>query len=91
MSSLPDTVKKYSETAVFTQDTIPARLRARHTTKAGVWAKIHIIEGTLEYTALDDPPETTILSRAKPGLVPPSRAHCISPIGPVRFKVEFYK
>lgn len=91
MSSLPVTVEKYSETAVFTQDTIPAKLRARHSTKAGVWAKIHIIEGTLEYTALDDPPETTILSSTTPGIVPPTRVHCISPIGPVRFKVEFYR
>ena len=91
MSAMPEGLQKYSETAVFTEDTIPQKLRASHTTKAGVWAKINILEGTLEYRALDGDPQTIVLSSATPGIVAPLRPHCITPIGPVRFKVEFYR
>ncbi len=91
MIGMPSGVKRYSKTAVLTQDTIPRKLRESHMTKAGVWAMITIIEGTLAYQTLDEQQETVILSSATPGIVAPMRPHCITPIGPVRFKVEFFR
>ena len=52
---------------------------------------ITIIEGTLAYQILDEQQETVNLSSATPGIVAPMRPHCITPIGPVRFKDEFFR
>ncbi len=49
----------YRSTPVFDQDTLPAALRARHNTKAGVWGVIRVIEGELRLTYLE--PETSVL------------------------------
>ena len=43
----------YRSTPVFDQDTLPAALRARHSTKAGVWGAIRVLEGELELTCLE--------------------------------------
>ncbi|WP_022682341.1 DUF1971 domain-containing protein [Sphingobium bisphenolivorans] len=83
------TVQPYRSTPVFDQDTLPAALRARHDTKAGVWGVIRVIEGQLELTYLD-PPSTTILTPDKPGLVQPQQPHFVTPIGAVKMQVDFY-
>lgn len=44
-------IRPYRSTPVFDQDTLPAALRARHDTKAGVWGLIRVIEGELNRPA----------------------------------------
>ena len=46
---LPDDYVAYRRTAEFTETTVPAGLRQRHTTKRGVWALIHVVRGRLAY------------------------------------------
>jgi tellurite resistance-related uncharacterized protein len=86
---LPAGVRAYRRTAVFDQDNLPAALRHEHSTKAGVWALIHVIEGRLRYRILD-PLSETELEPGKPGVVSPRQLHEVEPLGPVRFFVEFY-
>ncbi|AMK19441.1 MULTISPECIES: DUF1971 domain-containing protein [Sphingobium] len=83
------TVQPYRSTPVFDQDTLPAALRARHDTKAGVWGVIRVIEGQLELTYLD-PPSTTLLTPDQPGLVEPQQPHFVTPIGAMKMQVDFY-
>lgn len=83
------TIQPYRSTPVFDQEKLPAALRARHDTKAGVWGVIRVIEGQLELTYLD-PPSTTILTPDKPGLVEPQQPHFVTPIGAVKMQVDFY-
>jgi len=83
------TVQPYRSTPVFDQDTLPAALRARHDTKAGVWGVIRVIEGQLELTYLD-PPSTTLLTPDQPGLVEPQQLHFVTPIGAMKMQVDFY-
>ena len=45
MKNLPPEVKPYRRTPEFTESTIPAGLLKGHTTKPGVWAMIHVLEG----------------------------------------------
>jgi tellurite resistance-related uncharacterized protein len=90
MKSIPEGMRPYKRTAVFTQDSIPAGLRRSHTTKPGVWGKIVVLSGELQYTILGDAPEAWVLSPERPGIVEETVLHEVAPLGPVEFYVEFY-
>ena len=91
MKSLPPDVVAYRRTSEFSDATIPAALRRHHATKAGVWARIHVIEGSLRYRILEPTPTEYILSPEHPGVVEPEVPHEVEPIGGVRFYVEFLR
>ena len=79
----------YRSTPVFDQDTLPTALQSRHSTKAGVWGVIRVIEGELLYTCLD-PAGEQLLSPAVPALVQPEQLHFVTPRGPMKMQVDFY-
>jgi tellurite resistance-related uncharacterized protein len=91
MKPLPKTVTAYKRTPEFTEHTVPKGLLNDHQTKAGVWGKIVILEGELEYTLLEPEKETILLSPGQYGVVEPIMQHYIKPSNAVRFYVEFYK
>ena len=66
-------------------------LRRRHTTKAGVWGRICVLEGSLRYRILEPVREEHLLSAERPGIVEPEVPHEVEPLGPVRFFVEFLR
>jgi tellurite resistance-related uncharacterized protein len=78
-------------TPEFTQSTIPAALRQRHTTKAGVWGLIQVVEGSLTYRVVEPDVIETTLTPGHPGVIEPERPHEVAPHGPVRFFVEFFE
>ncbi|MDE7547026.1 DUF1971 domain-containing protein [Acetobacter fabarum] len=82
-------VLPYRSTPVFDQDTLPAALRTRHNTRAGVWGVIRVLEGTLKLTYLD-PPSELLLTPDKPGLVLPQQPHFVTPMGAMMMRVDFY-
>src|SRR3546814_8995065 len=82
-------IRPYRSTPVFDQDTLPASLRARHDTKAGVWGLIRVIEGELKLTYLD-PPSEVVLTPGNPGLILPQQPHYVTPLGPMKMRVAFY-
>ena len=86
---LPPGLTAYRRTPIFTETTLPAALRRRHQTKAGVWGVITIAEGRLRFRRLD-PLEETMLDPASPGIVAPEEPHEVEPLGPVRFYIEFH-
>lgn len=88
MKSLPSTVKAYRKTPEFTEITVPQALRAAHSTKAGVWGKIVVLEGALLYVIGDAP--AIRLTPERFGVVEPTVLHHVTPDGAVRFYVEFY-
>jgi tellurite resistance-related uncharacterized protein len=79
----------YRSTPVFDQDTLPAALRARHATKAGVWGVIRVLEGELRLTYLE-PASSVLLTPGSPGQVLPQQPHFVTPQGDVRMQVDFY-
>jgi tellurite methyltransferase len=87
---MPDNFKAYRKTAEFNERTLPQSLRRDHSTKPGVWAKIQVIEGKLNYR-IDVLGAQFELSPGAPGIVIPEIRHHVEPIGSVRFFVEFYK
>lgn len=91
---LPPNARPYRRTDEFTEGTVPAALLKAHTTKAGAWALIHVLEGRLAYRIVDSrrPASETILTPdAAPGVVEPTVLHEVQPLGPVRFYVEFHQ
>lgn len=91
MKSLPTEVAAYRRTPEFSQATLPAGLRRRHTTKAGVWGRICVLEGALRYRILEPQLEEHLLTPQHPGVVEPEVPHEVEPVGEVRFFVEFLR
>ncbi len=91
MRSLPSDVVVYQRTDEFSELTVPAALRKRHSTKAGVWARIRVLEGRLRYRILCQDPEEHVLSPSSVGVVEPEVMHEVEPLGAVRFFVEFLR
>jgi len=79
----------YKTTSVFDQLTLPAGLRREHSTKAGVWGIIRMIEGRLRLSYADGTPAAE-LTPDRPGLVRPEQVHWVEPLGAMRMQVEFY-
>lgn len=79
----------YRSTPVFDEKSLPAALRGEHSTKAGVWGVICVLEGRmrLDYA---DPPSTRLLEAGEAGLCAPQRVHSVAPLGPMRMRVDFY-
>jgi tellurite resistance-related uncharacterized protein len=79
----------YRSTPVFDEASLPAGLRSRHSTKAGVWGVIRVLEGRLRLTVLE-PEGETVLDPSNPGLVLPEQPHFVEPLGPMRMQVDFH-
>ena len=88
---LPDYVKPYKQTPVFTETTIPDGLLNIHQTKAHVWGKIVVLEGELLYRCLEPDISEELLSADHAGIVEPACKHQVMPQGNVKFYVEFYQ
>jgi tellurite resistance-related uncharacterized protein len=88
---LPENFGPYKRTADFDEHSVPAGLLADHSTKRGVWGRIHVLEGALTYIV--EPP----LAREQPvaagesAIVVPEVKHRVRPEGAVRFFVEFHR
>jgi len=91
MKAFPEGVSRYGGTPEFSDGAIPASLLRSHSTKAGTWAKIVVLEGRLRYRILEPEPEEIELSPERPGIVEPEVAHEVEAIGRVRFRVDFYR
>jgi tellurite resistance-related uncharacterized protein len=91
---LPPDLVPYRRTAEFTEASVPAGLLRAHTTKAGAWGLIHVLEGQLAYRITDPrrpSSEATLTPEGEPGVVEPTILHEVEPLGPVRFYVEFLR
>lgn len=91
---LPEAAQAYSRTAEFTETTVPPGLLRAHTTKAGTWGLIHVLQGQLAYRVVDPrrpASEAILTAEGLPGVVEPTVLHEVEPLGPVRFYVEFHR
>lgn len=89
--SLPAFLAKYSESPVFTEKTVPAKLTSVHDTKPGVWGKLVVLEGEIDYIVPGPPPARQRITPSSYGVIEPAVPHRVELNGPVRFKVEFYR
>lgn len=90
MKQLPSDLTAYKKTPEFTETSIPHGLLKDHNTKQGVWGKIVVLDGSLEYIIQEPEIEIIKLSSSRFGVVEPTIKHHVKPIGAVKFYVEFY-
>ena len=88
---LPPGAVAYRRTAEFDAATLPAGLRAHHSTKVGVWGVIHVLSGQLRYVLDGQDGRELLLTPTQPGIIAPELLHHVVPDGPVRFYVEFHR
>ena len=91
MKSLPSSVEVYKNTRIFDENSTPAGLLHHHTTKAGTWGRIVVLEGSLLYRILEPALEEHLLDPDNEGVVEPEVAHELELRGPVRFQVHFLR
>ena len=91
MKSLPDSVEFYKSTPEFNEMSVPLALKRDHTTAAGVWAKINVLEGALTYCISGGIPEQHRLTVGVAGIIEPQVKHHVDVSEPVRFRVDFYR
>ena len=92
MKSLPRDAAVYKRTKEFSEATVSGSFLGRsHTTKAGVWARICVVDGSLRYRILEPELEQHVLTPEQPGVVEPQIPHEVEPIGEVRFFIEFLR
>ena len=91
MKDLPNNLEAYKRTPEFDENSVPKGLLKAHQTKQGVWGKIVVLEGELQYSIDSADHEILVLSTNKHGVVEPEVFHQVKPVGKVRFYVEFYR
>ncbi len=87
---MPSGFVPYKRTPEFSEETVPQGLRRDHSTKAGVWAQIRVVDGVLRYH-VPSLGRQFDLTRESPGIVIAEVVHHVEPLGPVRFYVEFFR
>lgn len=88
---LPAGFERYGRSPDFTPETLPARLQAAHSTKAGTWALLHVLEGKILYQ-LEAPYQGERLASSGEHVVIESEVpHRVAFVEPGRFYVEFYR
>ena len=90
MKTLPGSLSPIRKTPEFDETSIPRGLLKAHQTKEGLWGKIVILEGELQYK-INQPEEIIILDIDNYGVIEPAILHEVKPLGTVKFYIEFYQ
>jgi len=80
----------YKVTPVFDEVTLPEGIRSAHSTKAGVWGLLRVLEGQARLVFHEPCREVTVTPE-HPGQIAPEAVHHVELDGPVRLHVEFYR
>jgi tellurite methyltransferase len=88
---IPSGYEPYRRTPVFDERSIPPALLRHHATKPGIWGRIHVTYGSVDY--LMDAPfhSKERLCEDSPGVVVPEVDHHLEVSGRVSFFVEFWR
>lgn len=84
----PPGLTPYRRTPEFDETSLPSGLLRAHSTRAGVWGRLHVLEGLLLFRDLVSGEELSLA----PGIhavISPERPHEVEPQGRVRFLIEF--
>jgi len=96
MPMMPDSLVLFETSSLYQKESIPDNFISNYVVDAGVWAKIVIKKGLLQF--LIDPNSKTqpvkgfVLDENLCGIIAPGIAHDVKPaMGDVEFFVEFYR
>ncbi|MHB1175135.1 MAG: DUF1971 domain-containing protein [Sulfuriferula sp.] len=84
-------LEEYKRTPEFDADSIPQGLRHDHRTKAGIWGRIVLLDGSLRYCLDDGSGRSWHLAPEREAWIPPDVPHHVEAVGPVRFYISFWR
>lgn len=91
MPRLPATAEVVRRTASFDSATVPRGLLREHSTKPGVWGRIVVEEGRVQYEVLGLDADLWVLRPGVPGIIAPEVKHRVEPLAAARFHLEFLR
>ncbi len=89
-AEVPDGLRWVRTSAVWDERTMPAGLRRAHRVAAGTWGRIVVHAGRLRFAAATTPTIDVELEPGSAQAIPPEVLHEVTPLGAVRFSVEFF-
>ncbi len=90
-ADLPEGLEAHAESPLFTEETLPQKLRSRHALKAGTWGKLIMLSGALDYIQPGAEVERTSLKEGDAIAIPPETPHWVEPRGALRCKIVFHR
>ena len=88
---LPPGLVYVRTTDVFDHDHHPAGLRRAHRVADGVWARLLVRSGELDFVFEDEPDQPIAVGADGAIVIPPGRLHHVEFSGPVAFVLEFHR
>ena len=89
--ALPAGFVAYGRTRDFTPENLPDALKVAHSTKAGTWALLHVLEGNVLYQLEAPGAGEQLASAGDTVVIEAAVPHRVSFVAPGRFFVEFYR
>ena len=85
----PENLAVRRRTSEFDETSVPAGLLRDHTTKRGVWGRIHVLEGALVYRVGAPIHRAITIAAGASAIVVPEVRHHVEIEGRARFLIEF--
>jgi tellurite resistance-related uncharacterized protein len=89
-AELPEGLRLSRSSPEWNEHTLPLALRRAHRLVAGTWGTIIVHEGSLRFSMASNPPLIVELAACDLQPVPPEIEHEVSPLGHVRFSIDFF-
>ena len=90
MKELPDGLPAYNKTQTYTDKTTPGMMKNDHQTRIGVWGKIIVLKGQVNYLIPADN-EEIMLEPGLDGIIEPTTLHKVDPQPGSKFYIEFHR
>ena len=89
-NQLPETLVPSGASRVFTQDTLPAALQAKHTLAPGHWGVLNMLGGSLRFVNIETG-EERLISAPDIVTIHPGLPHRVALEGRLRCRIDFYR
>ena len=80
----------YKTTPIFDEASLPGAIRNAHSTKAGVWGLLRVLEGEVRLV-FHEPHREVRVTPESPAPIAPEAVHHVEVDAPMRMQVEFYR
>jgi hemoglobin len=88
-NELPPGLEVYGRSPEFSSANLPAKLQSAHSTKAGTWGLLRVIEGKLRYVLEAPQRDERTVTAGGTVVIEPEALHHVEFIEPGRFFIEF--
>lgn len=90
MATIPENAVAYKTVGPWVANKIPKMLLKKHNTKEGVWAKLEILSGSVQYYLCDSDADPITLTPEQFGVSEPQVWHYIEPTDDAEIQITFF-